>query len=192
MFYILFLCKQSRYLSGLILASIPSLIKDINTKQDFQPKYLLFTLFSLLFGIILVLLENKISFETTNNVNYIYLIICGFIMSIGIIVPGVSSTILLMLLGIYPVYLASVSSVYLPILFPLGIGVILGSLFFMKLTRFLLDKFYAQTFYSIIGFTAGSIFVLIPEMSFNIDFVIFVLCVILGFLLFNLTNKKTL
>lgn len=111
-------------------------------------------------------------------------------MSIGIIVPGVSSTILLMLLGIYPTYLASVSSVYLPILLPMGIGLILGSIFFMKLTRFLLDKFYAQTFYSIIGFTLGSIFVLIPNINFGIEYIISILCIILGFLLFNLTNKK--
>lgn len=56
-------------------------------------------------------------------------------MSIGVIVPGVSSTIILMLLGVYSAYLTSVSSVYLPILVPMGIGLIIGSLIFMKITK---------------------------------------------------------
>lgn len=111
-------------------------------------------------------------------------------MSIGIIVPGISSTIILMLLGIYPIYLSSVSSIYLPILIPMGIGIILGGFFFMKLTRFLLNKFYVQTFYTIVGFTIGSIFVLIPEFNSYIDYFICALCIILGFITFNITTVK--
>ena len=90
----------------------------------------------------------------------------------GIVVPGVSSTIILMLLGIYPIYLSSVSSIYFPILFPIGIGVILGGFCFMKLTKYLLDHFYAPTFYAITGFTTGSIFVLLPSFSSGIDVIL--------------------
>lgn len=87
----------------------------------------------------------------------------------GIVVPGVSSTIILMLLGIYSVYLNAVSSLYFPVLLPIGIGVILGGFCFMKLTKYLLEHFYAPTFYCIIGFTVGSIFVLLPNFSSSID-----------------------
>ena len=97
-------------------------------------------------------------------------------MSIGVIVPGVSSTIILMLLGVYSAYLTSVSSVYLPILVPMGIGLIIGSLIFMKITKVLLNKFYAQTFYTIIGFTLGSIFVIWPEFTFDLNGIISFLC----------------
>ena len=151
---------------------------------------MLYTIFSILFGIALVILESKLSFETVNNFSYLYLILSGFVMSIGIIVPGVISTIILMLLGIYPIYLSSVSSIYLPILIPIGIGIILGGFFFMKLTRFLLNKFYVQTFYTIVGFTIGSIFVLIPEFNSYIDYFICALCIILGFITFNITTVK--
>ena len=67
---------------------------------------MLYTIFSILFGVVLVILESKLSFGTVNNFSYLYLILSGFIMSIGIIVPGVSSTIILILLGIYPIYLS--------------------------------------------------------------------------------------
>ena len=87
-------------------------------------------------------------------------------MAAGIIIPGVSNTLILMLLGIYEYYLDAVSIIYLPFLFPLVIGIILGSIFFMKLTQFLLDRFYPQTFFTIIGFTLGSVFILYPRSYF--------------------------
>ena len=47
----------------------------------------------------------------------------AFLCLYGIVVPGVSSTVILMLLGVYSAYLNSVSNFYLPILIPLGIGI---------------------------------------------------------------------
>ena len=73
-------------------------------------------------------------------------------MSIGIVVPGVSSSVILILLGIYNIYLDSISTLYLPVLFPLGIGVIIGGLVFLNLIKYLLDYYYTKTFYCIIGF----------------------------------------
>ena len=174
---------------GLICASVPSLFKDVNKKQKFKLHYILYTIFAFGIGLLSVILEKNFNIATSNNISFFYLIISGFLMSIGVIVPGVSNTIILMLLGVYPIYLSSVSSIYLPILIPLGIGLVIGGLIFMKITKFLLNHFYAQTFYSIIGFTLGSILVLIPEMSFGLDIVIFGLCVSLGFFIFNLLNS---
>ncbi len=176
---------------GLICASIPSLVKDVNHKKEFKFHYILYTLFAFCLGLFSVYLEKNFHIESSNNVSIFYLILSGFFMSIGVVIPGVSNTIILMLLGVYPIYLSSVSSVYLPILVPLAIGLIIGGVIFMKLTRFLLNHFYAQTFYSIIGFTLGSILVLIPEMTFGIECVIFALCVIFGFAIFNLLSAKS-
>ena len=149
---------------GLILGSIPALFKECSKKAKFKPIYLIFTLISLLIGIALVILEKKVTKFNTIDYNFIFLIISGFVMSAGIIIPGVSNTLILMLLGIYEYYLDAVSTLYLPFLFPLCIGIFLGSIFFMKITKFLLDKFYPQTFFAIIGFTLGSVFILYPRL----------------------------
>ena len=101
-------------------------------------------------------------------------------MSAGIIIPGVSNTLILMLIGIYDAYLTSISSFYIPFLFPLGIGVFIGSIFFMKLTKYLLDNYYSQTFFSIIGFTIGSVFVLYPGFTFDINGIISIISIIFG------------
>ncbi len=150
---------------GLILGSIPALIKTSNSKVKFKPYYLIFTFITLLIGILLVLIEKSFStYNSVNEYNFLFLTFAGILMSAGVIIPGVSSTLILMLLGIYKFYLDAVSCIYLPFLIPLAIGLFLGSLIFMKLTQFLLKKFYTQTFFSIIGFTIGSIFVLYPRI----------------------------
>lgn len=168
---------------GLIIGSIPELLKEAKSKNGFKLQYLAYLSISFCIGIILVYIENKYSFQ--NNVNhfsFIYLIFSGFLMSTGVIIPGVSSTLILMLLGVYDAYILSISSLYIPFLFPLAVGLILGSICCMKLIKLLLDKFHAQTFYSIIGFTIGSIFVLFPRVTSINDIILSILCIIFGIL----------
>ncbi len=173
---------------GLILGTIPSLIKEVNTKEKFRLQNIIYLLIALIIGIAMVILENKMTFIHVESTNFIYLILCGAIMSIGIIVPGVSSTIILMLLGVYSVYLQSIANVYLPVLIPIGIGLLLGSIIVMKITKKLLEKYYAQTFYSIIGFTIGSIFVLLPQGMTLLETILCVLCVALGIYVSHIPN----
>lgn len=176
---------------GLILGSIPSLLKEANKKSTFKPIFLFYTLFAFIIGFLLVFFENYIPNNYKNSAfSFVYLFLSGFIMSVGVIVPGISSTVILMLMGVYNVYLASISTLYFPVLIPMGLGLILGSFIFMKLTNFLLNHFYEKTFFSIIGFSLGSILVLIPDISFGIESIVFFLCILLGFLLFSLFGKK--
>ena len=113
------------------------------------------------------MVERNNVISSNKDFDFWYLVFSGICMSIGIIVPGVSSTVILMLLGVYSTYLMSVAGLYLPILFPMGVGIIIGSLICMKIIKYLLDNYYIQTFYSIIGFTMGSVFVLYPGISFG-------------------------
>ena len=166
---------------GLILGNIPALIKQACNKNQFRFHYLFYMIFTFTIGIGLVLLENNMSPVTSSSeYSYSFLILSGFLMSAGVIIPGISSTLILMLLGVYDACLISVSSVYLPLLIPMGIGLIMGSIICMKLIKFLLDKYYIQTFFCIIGFTLGSIFVLYPGFNFDINGVISILSLCLG------------
>ena len=173
---------------GLILGNIPNLLKEACSKQPFKPIYLVYLLATFFLGIFLVSLENTVITTNETEYSYIYLIMSGFLMSAGIIIPGVSSTLILMLLGVYDAYLISVSSLYLPLLIPLGIVLIIGSIICMKLIQFLLDKFYTQTFFSIIGFTIGSIFILYPGFTFDINGLISVLSLSFGIFIASLFN----
>ena len=174
---------------GLILGTIPSLIKEVNEKQSFRPQNVVYLLIALAIGIVTVILENQMTIiSNVEEINSFYLILCGVIMSLGIIVPGVSSTIILMLLGVYSIYLQSVANLYLPVLIPMGIGLALGSIVVMKVTKILLEKQYAKTFYSIIGFTIGSILVLVPQGMTTLEMVLSILCILLGIYISRIPN----
>ena len=167
---------------GLIIGSVPELFKKANSKKGFKLGYLIYFILSFSVGVLLVLLEKKLNFSKNNisQFSFAYLLISGFFMSAGVIIPGVSSTLILILMGVYDAYLLSVSSLYIPFLLPLGIGLIIGSFVCMKLIKFLLDNYYSQTFYCIIGFTLGSIFVLYPGISCLNDAILGALGLLLG------------
>lgn len=170
---------------GLILGCVPNLFKIANSKKGFRLHYLLYTIFSFAITTFLLILENAL--HTHNFIgtqNALFLILSGFIMSIGIVVPGVSSTVLLMILETYETYLNAVSSVDFSILVPMGIGLVFGGLLFLKLTQYLIKTNFAQTYYTIIGFVLSSLLVLYPGFEFTftgfVSLSIFVICFYVG------------
>lgn len=167
---------------GLILGSIPALVKKVNSEHTFRPKYLLFTIITFILGISFVLLENKLGTSTTvANFSYTFLILSGFLMSIGVVFPGVSNTLILMCLGVYSTYLNSIATMNLQVLIPIGIGLVLGCICFLVVIKYLLKHFYMQTYYSIIGFTLGSVLVLYTPITFDITGIFSILLLILSF-----------
>lgn len=182
---------QTKYLFiGLILGSVPILMKKINREKGFRLHYILYTILAIGMGILTVVLEKNISLNIVyfialeGSLSYFemgFLILAGIFMSIGIVVPGVSSTIILMCLGIYDMYINAVSTLNLRILIPFGVGVIIGGIIFLKIINYLLKKYYMQTFYSIIGFTIGSVFVLYMPLTFDLIGFISIILLVIGF-----------
>lgn len=82
---------------GLILGSIPILIKKVNSEYTFRLRYLLFALVAFIIGCFLVFLENKLNLsQIEGNFSLAFLVLSGFLMSIGVVFPGVSNTLILM------------------------------------------------------------------------------------------------
>lgn len=176
---------------GFMLGSIPALVKEANQKDEFRWNYLIFTLIAFFIGIFSVILEKYMVITVNDQLSFIYLMMTGFMMSIGVVVPGVSSTIILMLFGVYGIYLSSISNLYFPVLIPMGLGLIIGGVFFMKVTKFLFQNFYSKTFYTIIGFTLGSMLVLVPDIGIDLNGSIYLLSIILGITIISLLKTET-
>lgn len=158
---------------GLILGSIPALFKQANSKKGFRLHFLIYSLFSFLLSMFLIYLEKSTNIFITINTenNFLFFVIAGFFMSAGVIIPGVSSSVILMIVGVYYTYLEAISILNLHVLIPMGIGLILGSLLFLFIIKILLKKFYPQTFFTIIGFVIASCSVLIPSGSFSFSYI---------------------
>ena len=179
---------------GLILGCIPSILKICNSKEKFKLRYILFFIVSFIIAILLLLLENKMSSNVGiyygDNYSFEFLLLAGFLMSLGVVVPGVSSTVILMLLGVYETYLYAVSIMNMRILLPMGIGLLIGGFLCMKLIQFLLNKYHSQTYYSILGFVLGSVFILLPNISFNTTGILSILFCLIGIIISSSFSEK--
>lgn len=169
---------------GLILGCIPSVLKQANVKK-ISPSHILCLCIALFVSLALFIVENGSSENetiATSNISIFKLIQSGFFMSAGIVIPGMSSSVILMLQGTYGTYLEAVSNplANLQIIIPMGIGVIAGSILFLVLIKFLLDKFHSQTYYAIVGFVLGALPVLYPGFEFSltgfISIALFAIC----------------
>lgn len=168
---------------GLILGSIPALIKTANQKNKFHLYHLFFLLLTFLITLILLFIEHSSApGSEITEYSFIYYILAGFFMSIGVVVPGVSSSVILMIFGVYEIYLSSVASMNFSVLIPMGIGLLSGGLIFLKIIQYLFHHHTSQTYYGIIGFILGSIFILYPSFQFSLEGFISIFCFILSFL----------
>lgn len=71
----------------------------------------------------------------------------------------------------------------------MGIGVILGSIVFLFVIKLLLKHFNMPTYYSIIGFTLGSILVLYTPINFDLTGFTSIIFLILGCFIANKFDK---
>lgn len=118
---------------------------------------------------------SSVAFNFSGSINsmfddphwYLYLIVfaVGFIGSTGLIVPGLSGSLILLVIGFYgPIFKLPGNIVdgtnrwhSLGLLSTFAVGVIVGFIVFSKLMDHLLSKHKKSTYYTIIGFVCGSL-----------------------------------
>ncbi len=99
----------------------------------------------------------------TENRNYLYLILCGVIAVISMILPGISGSFILVLMGNYQlVAIEAINSFDLTILAPVLLGMVIGLIAFSHLLSWLLNTYNNQTLAVLTGFIFGSLGVIWP------------------------------
>lgn len=86
----------------------------------------------------------------------------GFIAICAMILPGVSGSFLLLLMGLYPVFLAALSEFNIIALASFGAGCVCGLLAFSRVLSWLLEHHHGTTLATLIGFLIGSLSVTWP------------------------------
>ena len=156
---------------GLIVGGFPLLLKKAKGHKV-SLGYLLSFLSTTSLVIILRLLqtsENTVSLNNVSLFTIIILLLVGMLAASTMVIPGVSGSFVLMLIGFYKPILNTISNITkinllghnLLILVPFGIGVLLGIVITAKLIEYLLKKYEIYTYYGIYGFILSSILVLI-------------------------------
>lgn len=150
------------YFFGLILASVYFVGKTVE-------KWTMPVIISFVVGTAAAL---SITFLNPANENdsFIYLFICGIVAICSMILPGLSGSFVLILLGNYRLMLQAIGNMQIDILLPLIIGAGVGLVAFSHLLSWIYKRFRNETISTLTGFIFGSLAIIWPwKVSLNAD-----------------------
>jgi len=147
---------------GLILASIPSVAKMIK-------HWSATTLIALFIGFGIAISMTFVP-TASENTHVIYLMLCGVVAMCSMIIPGVSGSFVLLLMGNYQLIMidtvntlrAGDFATALPILIPVAVGAVLGLIVLSRFLSWLFKRHHDNAVAVITGFVAGSLAIVWP------------------------------
>ncbi len=143
------------YFFGLIMASVYFI--GITVKKWNVP-----VIISFLTGTVIAIALSFLN-PVQGNENFFYLILCGIAGVCSMILPGISGSFVLILMGNYHlIFIEAVNQLRLDILFPVSIGLIVGLIGFSHFLSWVFRKFRNQTIALLTGFILGSLIIIWP------------------------------
>ncbi len=169
---------------GLIFATIYVIFKLIN-------KWYLTNFIILFFCIFFSVYISSFTVDVTNEISLPYIFISGIIASSAMILPGISGSLVLVILGVYTYMIKSLDNLELVVIFTFIFGSLIGLLSFSKILKYLFKNYRDLTYTIMLGLVIGSIEKAWPwnkelaveisnlNMFFSISLVIFGLIIVL-------------
>ena len=179
---------------GLIIGSLPDIAKRA-AKSGYAPRYLL--PMGIAIGVMAIIAfvkpdsaAMKIGALSVSN----FFLLCFAIAAVSMIVPGISGSFVLLVIGLYEPILHAVAKLNIPLLIPVVLGAAVGILGGAKVIDYLLHHYTRATYFAILGLVAGSLLVLYPGFTVNLNGLISLLCLVLAALvsyLLTVLDKKS-
>jgi len=188
---------------GFILGGIPkvySLVKEV--KRDLIHIALFIAMLIIIVALPLIGGKDILVLNITFG-NIIILILVGILAASAMVIPGVSGSMVLIILGYYffitrelSNFINSLLSIDLSealtsfvVLFPFGIGVLIGIFGLAKLIKYLLSNHYSYVYYAILGLIVASpipIILLMEDSIFDVWNILFGILTFAGGMIFSL------
>ena len=178
---------------GLVLGGIPALFKELKKGTDIQninkrkANIYLFMFIGFLIMLIVYILKingiglRKVGYEELSISMALPLFLVGAIAAASMVIPGISGSMVVLILGYYELMTISISKLNMVFIIPFAIGILVGIMAILKLIKYLLDNHYTKTYSCIVGFVVGSLLMVFPGLPTNImGYVITIVCIILG------------
>ena len=173
---------------GLIFATVHVIYKLINQWRNLN---FFFLIISIIFSIFL----SSFSAYDTDEISLLYILFSGIIASSAMILPGISGSLILVILGVYAYLIKALDNLELIIIFTFISGAIIGLLGFSKILKYLFNNHRDATYTIMLGLVIGSIENVWPwnksfstELS-NLNLFLSISLVILGFVIVILLEK---
>ena len=150
---------------GFILGTLPELWQDAGAKGRHKGSYISMVLCFLLMLAVLALFKTKLSITIAPDL-FGYLL-CGVLWGLSFIVPGLSSSSLLLFFGLYQDMLKGISTFDFKVLIPMGIGALACVLLLSKAVEYAYKKQYSVVSHGVLGIVVATAIMIIPIGGFS-------------------------
>ncbi len=146
---------------GLVIASVPSMVEMAN-ERGFRLSYLV----SLVLGALVLLLVTSLPGytvdDTTAASGFLSAVAKGGVLGVGLVVPGLSASFLLIAFGFYEELLQALINFDLTVLIPVALGFVPAIVLVSKVMHWLFSWKQGHISYAILGLMLGSLYVAFP------------------------------
>ena len=164
---------------GLICGTLPELFKK-SEESDKKGSWTPFVISLAVSYVLFHVLESGEAIAVP--VNFASFVFCGFMWGLSLIVPGLSSSTVLIYLGLYVPLTEGISSFDMSFWLPFGIGILVTVLLLAKLVNVLFKNHYAIISRIILGFVISSSLKTLPGSFGSVwSMIISVICFGIGF-----------
>ncbi len=164
---------------GLIAGTLPELWREAG--EQGRNKFSIISLIVSFAAISVVFYVFKNVLTLTIEPNFVGWLICGVLWGLSFIVPGFSSSTLLLFFGIYEQMSHGISHLDFSVLVPLGCAMLATLLLFSKLMKLVFDKFHSVASHAIMGFVVATTLMILPSFATSFgNICIYILCILGG------------
>lgn len=194
--------QTNMYFIGLIVGSIPLIYRMGTSESNLKPACAVPFVISIVLVVGLTVLNNYMeaanlipaaeAVEGFSLFMTIKLLICTFVAAVAMIIPGLSGSFVMMLLGVYQTVIASLSlkALNFYVIIPTAVGVLLGIILGAKLISTLMKKHKLMSYSAIMGLVVGSVYAILPAgFGFNPQTGFGFVCLLFGVLTSILVEK---
>src|SRR5690625_1132084 len=169
---------------GLIVGILPFLFREVDVKRTFKWYHIVLLLVGIASIISLPLNPEAGAIMTERTFSiYTYLFFSGFIASCAMILPGISGSLVLVIIGSYATIIDAVSELEFLVLLVVGTGIVIGIVTMSKVIHYFLTHYRIATFALIIGLVIGSIYVIFPGWATSIaELITSIIVFVVGFM----------
>ncbi len=173
---------------GLIAGTLPSLFKEAGKNGSSKASWIGFTIGLFLMFSVLTLLSRQSASSITPNIWWYAF--CGLVWGFSLIVPGLSSSSILIFMGLYQPMTSGIASLDMLVILPLISGLALTVILFARLVNLLFEKHHSLMHHTIIGIVIASTLLIIPTEFLNLlNIIISIACFGAGFLISILMDR---
>ena len=173
---------------GLIFGTVPSLFREAGKEGRSAASWISLAIcaFSLFGGLYYVSYVLNVTVEP----NFLWYNFCGALWGMSVIVPGMTSSSVMMALGLYQPMMDGLAQLDLLVLSASLPGMFLAILLLARFVNWFLEKHYSVAFHGILGIVLASTLVIIPvEYAGPGEIVLSVLCCVGGYRLASLLAR---